>query len=44
VVLGFWILKGTLFVWSFPRVRCFEQIFLSSGVESFFLAGSSSEL
>jgi hypothetical protein len=23
VVLGFWILEGTSFVWSFPRVRCF---------------------
>jgi hypothetical protein len=29
VVLGFWTLEGTLFVWSFPRVRCFELIFLS---------------
>jgi hypothetical protein len=29
VVLGFWILEGTLSVWSFPRVRCFELIFLS---------------
>jgi hypothetical protein len=29
VVLGFWILKGTLSVWLFPRVRCFELIFLS---------------
>jgi hypothetical protein len=28
VVLGFWILEGTLSVWSFPRVRCFEVIFL----------------
>jgi hypothetical protein len=28
-VLGFWILKGTLSVWSFLRVRCFELIFLS---------------
>jgi hypothetical protein len=45
VVLGFWILEGTMSVWSFPRVRCFELIFLSpSGVERYFLAGSSSEL
>jgi hypothetical protein len=29
LVLGFWTLEGTLFVWSFPRVRCFELIFLS---------------
>jgi hypothetical protein len=29
VVLGFWILEETLSVWSFPRVRCFELIFLS---------------
>jgi hypothetical protein len=29
VVLGFWILEGTLYVWSFPRVRCFVLIFLS---------------
>jgi hypothetical protein len=29
VVLGFWILEGTLSVWSFPRVTCFELIFLS---------------
>jgi hypothetical protein len=29
VVLGFWTLKGTLSVWSFPRVKCFELIFLS---------------
>jgi hypothetical protein len=29
VVLGFWTLEGTLFVWSFLRVRCFELIFLS---------------
>jgi hypothetical protein len=29
VVLGFWILEGTLSVWSFLRVRCFELIFLS---------------
>jgi hypothetical protein len=29
VVLGFWTLEGTLFVWSFPGVRCFEMIFLS---------------
>jgi hypothetical protein len=28
-VLGFWILKGTLSVWSFLRVRCFELIFVS---------------
>jgi hypothetical protein len=27
VVLGFGTLKGTLSVWSFPRVRCFELIF-----------------
>jgi hypothetical protein len=27
VVLGFWILEGTLSVWSFPRVKCFELIF-----------------
>jgi hypothetical protein len=26
---GFWTLEGTLSVWSFPRVRCFELIFLS---------------
>jgi hypothetical protein len=44
VVLGFWTLEGTLFVWLFPSVRCFELIFLSSGVERCFLAGSSSEL
>jgi hypothetical protein len=25
--LGFWTLEGTLSVWSFPRVRCFELIF-----------------
>jgi hypothetical protein len=42
VVLGFWTLEGTLFVWS-------GQVFLadfsqSSGVELCFLAGSSSEL
>jgi hypothetical protein len=24
-----WTLEGTLSVWSFPRVRCFELIFLS---------------
>jgi hypothetical protein len=24
-----WILEGTLSVWSFPRVRCFELIFLN---------------
>jgi hypothetical protein len=29
VVLGFWILEGTLSIWSFPWVRCFELIFLS---------------
>jgi hypothetical protein len=29
VVLGFWILEGTLSVWSFSRVGCFELIFLS---------------
>jgi hypothetical protein len=29
VVLGFWNLEGTLSVWSFPRVRCFELIFQS---------------
>jgi hypothetical protein len=29
VVLGFWTLEGTLSVWSFLRVRCFELIFLS---------------
>jgi hypothetical protein len=29
VVLRFWILEGTLSVWSFPRVRSFELIFLS---------------
>jgi hypothetical protein len=29
VVLGFWIFKGTLSVWLFPRVRCLELIFLS---------------
>jgi hypothetical protein len=29
VVLGFWTLEGALSVWSFPRVRCFELIFLS---------------
>jgi hypothetical protein len=29
VVLGFWILEGALFVWSFPMVRCFVLIFLS---------------
>jgi hypothetical protein len=26
---GFWILEGTLSVWSFPRDRCFKLIFLS---------------
>jgi hypothetical protein len=36
--------RGYLDVWSFPRVRCFELIFLSFGVEHCFLAGSSSEL
>jgi hypothetical protein len=34
VVLGFWTLEGTLSVWSFPRVRCFELIFLSLQVLS----------
>jgi hypothetical protein len=29
VVLGFWTIEGTLSVWSFPRVRCFELIFFS---------------
>jgi hypothetical protein len=29
VVLGFWILEVTLSLWSFPRVTCFELIFLS---------------
>jgi hypothetical protein len=29
VVHGFWTLEGTLFVWSFPRVRYFELFFLS---------------
>jgi hypothetical protein len=29
VVLRFWTLEVTLSVWSFPRVRCFELIFLS---------------
>jgi hypothetical protein len=29
VFLGFWILEGTLSVWSFSRVRCFELIFLN---------------
>jgi hypothetical protein len=29
VVLGCFTLEGTLSVWSFPRVRCFELIFLS---------------
>jgi hypothetical protein len=29
MLLGFWTLEGTLSVWSFPRVRCFELIFLS---------------
>jgi hypothetical protein len=29
VVRGFWTLERTLFVWSFPRVKCFELIFLS---------------
>jgi hypothetical protein len=29
VVLRFWILEGTLSVWLFPRVKCFELIFLS---------------
>jgi hypothetical protein len=34
VVLGFWTLEGTLFVWLFPRVRCFVLIFLSLRVWS----------
>jgi hypothetical protein len=34
VVLRFWTLEGTLFVWSFPRVRCFVLIFLSLRVWS----------
>jgi hypothetical protein len=34
VVLGFWTLEGTLFVWSFPRVRCFVLSFLSLRVWS----------
>jgi hypothetical protein len=29
VVLGFWTVEGTFSVWSFPRVNCFELIFLS---------------
>jgi hypothetical protein len=29
LLLGFWILEGTLPVWSFPGVRCFDLIFLS---------------
>jgi hypothetical protein len=29
VVLKFWTLEGTMSVWSFPRVRCFELIFLN---------------
>jgi hypothetical protein len=29
VVLRFWTLEGTLSVWSFPRVWCFELFFLS---------------
>jgi hypothetical protein len=29
VVLGFRTLEGTLSVWLFPRVKCFELIFLS---------------
>jgi hypothetical protein len=28
VVLRFWILEGTLSVWSFSRVTCFEPIFI----------------
>jgi hypothetical protein len=27
VVLGFWIIEGTLFAWSFSRVKCFKLIF-----------------
>jgi hypothetical protein len=34
VVLGFLTLEGTLFVWSFPRVRCFVLVFLSLRVWS----------
>jgi hypothetical protein len=34
VVLGIWILDGTLFAWSFPRVKCFELIFFSLLVSS----------
>jgi hypothetical protein len=45
VVLGFWTLEETLSVWSFPKDRCFELIFLSLLVLSVIsLAGSSSEL
>jgi hypothetical protein len=45
VVLGVWILEGTLSLWSFPRVRCFRaDSSESSSVERCFLAGSSSEL
>jgi hypothetical protein len=29
VVLRFWILEGTCFAWSFPRVKYSEQIYLS---------------
>jgi hypothetical protein len=32
-----WTLEGTLFAWSFPRVRCFVLIFLSLRVCSVFL-------
>jgi thiol:disulfide interchange protein len=44
LVLGCWTLEGTLSVWSSPRVKCFELVFLSLLVLSCFLAGSSSEL
>jgi hypothetical protein len=37
VVLGFWTLEGTLFVWSFPRVRCFVLIFSVFGCGVLFL-------
>jgi hypothetical protein len=29
VVLGFLILEGTMSIWSFPRVRCFDLFFLN---------------
>jgi hypothetical protein len=29
VVLGFWTLEGTLSVWSSPRDKCFQLIFLN---------------